>query len=284
MNSYSPQQFSTLPPVIKNLIIINGLLFLATLAFQHITGGGQLSDYLGLHYPIASQFMPYQFITYMFMHGGFSHIFMNMFALWMFGNVLENIWGPKKFLIYYFVTGIGAALTHYAIFYFQISPTLHAIDAYIAHPSLEQFSAFTSSQYFSIPSVGFQNTFNEFVGKYNEYLASNPRQAIAESVKLMYDYREAVLNAPVVVGASGAVFGVLLAFGLMFPNSLIYLYFFIPIKAKWFVILYGAIELFSGVVDFQGDNVAHFAHLGGMVFGFALLYYWERKQKRNRFF
>lgn len=284
MNSYSPQQFSTLPPVIKNLIIINVLFFLATMAFQHMTGGGQLSDILGLHFPSASQFMPYQFITYMFMHGGFSHIFMNMFALWMFGNVLENIWGPKKFLIYYFVTGIGAALTHYAIFYFEISPTLSAIDAYIANPSLEKFSAFTGSQYFSIPTGEFRDIFNVFVNKYNELLVSNPRQAVAESVQLMYNYREAVLNAPVVVGASGSVFGVLLAFGLMFPNSLIYLYFFIPIKAKWFVIIYGAIELFSGVANMQGDNVAHFAHLGGMVFGYALLYYWENKQKRNRIY
>jgi len=283
MNSYRPQQFSTLPMVIKNLIIINVLFFLASLAFQNVTGG-DLSDYVGLHYPIASQFMPYQFFSYMFMHASFSHLFFNMFALWMFGNVLENIWGPKKFLIYFFVTGIGAALTHYVIFYFQISPTISAIDSYIAKPSTETFAAFTNSQYFSISSIEIQKAFNVFVQKYNTLLASNPRQAVAESVNFMYQYREAVLNAPVVVGASGAVFGVLLAFGMMFPDSLIYLYFFIPIKAKWFVVIYGAIELFSGVAGIAGDNVAHFAHLGGMISGFALLYYWNMKAKKKKIF
>ena len=283
MNSYSPQQFSSLPLVIKNLLIINALFFLATLAFQHVTGG-DLSDYVGLHYPIASKFMPFQFISYMFMHASFSHLFFNMFALWMFGNILENMWGPKKFLLYFFVTGIGAALTHYAIFYFQISPTISAIDTYISKPSVETFSAFTSSKYFSISSIEIQNSFNIFVQKYNALMVSNPRQAVAESVNFMYQYREEVLNAPVVVGASGAVFGVLLAFGMMFPNSLIYLYFFIPIKAKWFVMIYGAIELFSGVAGLEGDNVAHFAHLGGMVFGFALLYYWEHQGKKRKLY
>jgi membrane associated rhomboid family serine protease len=283
MNSYRPQQFSTLPLVIKNLIIINVLFFLASLAFQHVTGG-ELSDYVGLHYPIAKQFMPYQFLTYMFMHGSFSHLFFNMFALWMFGNILENIWGPKKFLLYFFVTGIGAALTHYAIFYFQISPTLGAIDHFLAKPSTEAFAAFRNSQYFAISSTEMQNTFNAFASKYNELLVSSPRQAIAESVTYMYEYREGVLNAPVVIGASGAVFGVLLAFGMMFPNSLIYLYFFIPIKAKWFVMIYGAIELFSGVAGLEGDNVAHFAHLGGMITGFALLYYWDMQKKKKKLF
>ena len=277
-NSYSPQNFSTLPPVIKNLLIINGLFFLATLAFQHIYDK-DLIDYLGLHYPIASQFRPYQFITYMFMHGGFSHIFFNMFALWMFGNVLENMWGPKKFLIYYLFTGIGAALTHYAIFYFQISPVTSAIDHFLSKPSIEAFKIFASSDNFSLSSAEMMNHYNAFVVKYNSLIDS--KSQLAETINFMYQYREDVLNAPVVVGASGAVFGVLLAFGMMFPNSLIYLYFFIPIKAKWFVFLYGAIELFSGVMARPGDNVAHFAHLGGMVFGFALLYWWERKHKKR---
>ncbi len=281
MNSYSPQHFSTLPPVIKNLLIINAIAFLAMLAFQHVYGT-DLSVYLGLHYPIASQFKPYQFITYMFMHGSFSHLFFNMFALWMFGNILENIWGPKKFLIYYLITGIGAALTHYAIFYFEISPTLTAIDTYLQHPTLDSFAEFTRSRYFAISSLEIQNTFNAFAMKYNNLLAIDQKQALAETVNFMYQYREGVLNAPVVIGASGAVFGVLLAFGMMFPNSLIYLYFFIPIKAKWFVMIYGAIELFSGVMNSGNDNVAHFAHLGGMVFGFALLYYWDLQAKKRR--
>jgi len=280
MNSYSPQQFSTLPPVIKNLLIINGLFFLAGMAFQHVYAI-DLNDYLGLHYPIASMFMPYQFFTYMFMHGGFSHLFFNMFALWMFGNVLENMWGPKKFLFYYFFTGIGAALTHYAVFYFEISPVMTAVDSYLAHPDLQAFTGFLNSEHFKITSVDMQEHFNTFVQNYNELLKSDPKAALAGTIDFMYQYREDVLNAPVVVGASGAVFGVLLAFGMMFPNSLIYLYFFIPVKAKWFVFIYGAIELFSGVMSRPGDNVAHYAHLGGMVFGFALLYWWDQQHKKK---
>jgi len=270
-----------LPPVIKNLLIINVLFFLASMAFQHMYEV-DLSEYLGLHYPSASMFMPYQFFTYMFMHGGFSHLFFNMFALWMFGNVLENIWGPKKFIFYYLFTGIGAALTHYAVFYFEIHPVMGAIDAYLAHPSLDSFQAFLDSKNFSITSVEMQNNFNVFVSKYNDLMHTSPKGALAETINFMYQYREDVLNAPVVVGASGAVFGVLLAFGMMFPNSLIYIYFFIPVKAKWFVFIYGAIELFSGVMSRPGDNVAHYAHLGGMVFGFALLYYWEMQEKKKR--
>jgi len=282
MSDIRPQQFSTLPPVIKNLLIINGLFFIGSLAFQHMYGV-ELSDYLGLHYPFASQFMPYQFITYMFMHGGFSHLFFNMFALWMFGNVLENIWGPKRFLIYYFVTGIGAALTHYVIFYFQIHPVVAAIDAYMAHPSLESFAAFINSGHFSASaSTEMLNHYNTFVMRYDELLQSNPSEALTATVNFMSQYRADVLNAPVVIGASGAVFGVLLAFGMMFPEALIYIYFFIPIKAKWFVVIYGAIELFSGVMDSAGDNVAHFAHLGGMIFGFLLLYYWNNQAKKKR--
>jgi len=116
-----------LPPVVKNLLIINALFFLATIAFQKVYNI-DLADYLGLHYFGAEKFSPYQFITYMFMHGNFSHILFNMFALWMFGNVLENYWGPKRFLIYFIVTGIGAALVHYIVFYFEISPVLSAIN------------------------------------------------------------------------------------------------------------------------------------------------------------
>lgn len=279
-NNYSPQNFSTLPPVIKNLLIINGLFFLAGMAFQHMYDG-DINGFLGLHYPIASQFKPYQFITYMFLHGGFSHLFFNMFALWMFGNVLENVWGPKKFLVYYLFTGVGAALTHYAIFFFEISPVTSAIDQYLQAPSLDAFTAFINSEYFSVSSTDIQTHFNTFVQKYNLLSNADPKAALAESINFMYQYREDVLNAPVVVGASGAVFGVLLAFGMMFPNSLIYVYFFIPVKAKWFVLIYGAIELFSGVLSRPGDNVAHFAHLGGMVFGFILLYFWDEKNKRK---
>jgi membrane associated rhomboid family serine protease len=274
MEQFRPTGFRILPPVVKNLLILNGLFFLATIA----TGskfGFDLTDMLGLHYFAAEKFKPYQIITYMFMHGGFAHILFNMFALWMFGNAIENFWGPRRFLIYYLITGIGAAITHYVVFYFQISPVLDAINTYLNDPSPEKLNVFLNSGYFKITSPEMHDTFDQFRNQYNNLLYSDPTKAIQFSLDFVSQYKVDFLNAPVVIGASGAVFGILLAFGMMFPNAIIYIYFAIPIKAKYFVILYGAIELFSGVFD-TGGNVAHFAHLGGMVFGFLLLLYWKR--------
>ena len=278
MDQFRPGGFRILPPVVKNLIIINGLFFLATLAVSG-SFGIDLIDILGLHYFAAEKFSPYQFITYMFMHGGFMHIFFNMFALWMFGNALENIWGPKRFLTYYFVTGIGAAITHYVVFYFEISPVLTVINNYLDNPSHEALTQFLNSDNFQLASYEMQDTFNQFRDRYNELINNNPVSALQLSVDFMTEYKREFLNAPVVVGASGAVFGILLAFGMLFPNALIYLYFAIPIKAKYFVMIYGAIELFSGIYN-RGSNVAHFAHLGGMVFGYFLLMYWKNRRWR----
>ena len=224
-NQFRPQGFSILPVVVKNLLIINVIFFLATWAGEAVWRI-DLSDYLGLHYIGASDFRPYQFVTYMFMHGSFAHIFFNMFALWMFGNTIENAWGPKRFLIFYFVCGIGAGLTQELVQYIQL------------HDIIENY------QYVKIGNQSIP---------VNEYL-----------------------NMLTTVGASGAVYGILLAFGMMWPNSRIYIYFAIPIKAKWFVIIYGLIELFSGFSSV--DNVAHFAHVGGMVFGLFLILYWRYKE------
>ncbi len=279
---YSPSGFGFLPPVVKNLIIINVLFFLATLLGSTINI--DLSDYLGLHYFASQKFAPYQFITYMFMHGGFSHIFFNMFALWMFGTVLEQVWGPKKFLLYYIITGIGAALVHYLVFYFEITPVLNSIDAFLANPDLVTLHQFASNHKFNIggSSDEFAQAFQSFQLNYNT-LQQEPgnMQAMQESVNFVVAYRDHFLNLPLVVGASGAIYGLLLAFGMLFPNSLIYVYFFIPMKAKWFVVIFGAIELFSGFLD-QSSNVAHFAHLGGMIFGFFLILYWKKKKNRQR--
>jgi len=272
---YRPEGFRVLPPVVKNLLIINALFFLATITFQSVFKI-DLSDYLGLHYFGAEKFSPYQFITYMFMHGGFSHILFNMFALWMFGNVLENVWGPKRFLIYFLVTGVGAALIHYVVFYFEISPVLSAISDFLNNPSNENIHAFIDSSNMKIGSYEMQNHFNEFVRDYNAVISTNPERAIQLAMNFMTQYRIDFLNAPVVIGASGAVFGILLAFGMMFPNAMLYIFFAIPMKAKYFVILYGAIELFSGFYD-TTSNVAHFAHLGGMIFGYFLIIYWRKK-------
>lgn len=277
-DNYRPSSFKLLPDVVKNLLIINGLLFLATYAFDlrfHI----DLTDYLGLHYFEAEKFRPWQFITYMFMHGGFTHIALNMFALWMFGSSMENVWGPKRFLTFYIFTGLGAALTHYVVVYYQLKPVLDAISTYIDHPNAIAFKAFLDDP--NLFSLGIENVpynYHEFVGKYNELLLTDAGAAQQLSIDFMQQYKADFLNAPVVVGASGAVFGLLLAFGMTFPNNIIYVYFAIPMKAKYFVMLYGAIELYSGISN-SSDNVAHFAHLGGMLFGILMILYWRKKYR-----
>lgn len=199
-----------LPTAVKHLMIINVIVFLATLVLERYFGenGRIITNMLALWPAGTPYFHIWQPVTYMFMHGGFDHIFFNMFALWMFGYVLENYWGTKRFLFYYFVCGIGAAIINMIVMH---------LTGYIA------------------PTVG----------------------------------------------ASGAIYGILLAFGMMFPEERIYLYFLVPIKAKWFVIGYAAIELILGIMQTH-DGVAHFAHLGGMIFGLLLILYWRKKERRNQ--
>lgn len=276
MQQFRPGGFTLLPPVVKNLLIINGLFFLATLALGNAFGI-DLYRILGLHFPGAQNFAPYQFISYMFMHGGFAHLFFNMFALWMFGNVLENVWGPKRFLLYYLVTGLGAALLHYAVLYWQMLPTLQAVNSVLENPDHESLRALLESEYFKVTSMEIQNNFRVFLSEYNSLINNSPNEAMVRAVNFLNQYKVDFLNAPVVVGASGAVFGILLAFGMLFPNSLIYLFFAIPIKAKYFVMIYGAMELYFGIANRPGSNVAHFAHLGGMLFGYLMIRYWKKK-------
>lgn len=280
---FRPMGFRVLPPVVKNLLIINGLFYLATIATIN-NPRIDMVNLFGLHYFAADYFSPYQFITYMFMHSpvNLMHIFFNMFALWMFGNALENVWGPKKFIIFYFVTGIGAALVHYIVFYFQISPVLAGIQDFLNNPTHDSLQAFLASDNFQVVSPEIRNSVNVFIAQYNSMFDSEPHKALQLAVDFVSQYRIDFLNAPVVIGASGAVFGVLLAFGMMFPNALIYVFFAIPVKAKYFVIFYGALELFNGVAR-TNSNVAHFAHLGGMIFGYFLIIYW-RYRDRPKFF
>ncbi len=273
-NQYRPSRFNILPPVVKNLLIINGLFFLATIVFEGSLNI-DLTDILGLHFPLSEGFRPYQIVTYMFMHGSFMHLFFNMFALWMFGNTLENYWGPKRFLTYYIITGIGAAACHYVVVYLQMAPTLDLIDNYLANPSLSDFQTFLKSGHFRMDPTEVLQYVNEIK---NQASSGHSTEMLSMSVEFMQKYKASFLNTPVIVGASGSVFGILLAFGMLFPNTLLYIYFAIPIKAKWFVMLYGLAELYSGISNSSGDNVAHFAHLGGMLFGFILIKYWKNKK------
>lgn len=245
MQTFRPGGFSLLPPVIKNLLIINGLFFLGRYTMMNLQGF-DLNDTLGLYFPLSNQFKPFQIVTHMFMHGSISHIFFNMFALWMFGNAIENIWGPKKFLTYYIVTGLGASLIYTLVNVVEYNSLIASVDeATLKMIKEEGFAVFQSGQNYADPTLGALNR---------------------------------ILNGSV-VGASGAVFGILLAFGMTFPNTRIYLYFAIPIKAKYFVIGYGLLELYNGIAT-SHDGIAHSAHLGGMIFGYFLIRYWNRNQFR----
>lgn len=223
MNRFSNSFRGALPVVTKNLLIINIIVWLAQFVLlQRIGYGIDLTKILGLHFPASGNFRIYQLVTYMFLHDPYSlsHLFFNMFALFMFGRTLEQVWGPKRFITYYLITGIGAALVQIAVICIRIQTAL---------PS-EMFSMTNS----------------------------------------------------VTVGASGAIFGILLAFGMIFPNAQLFIIPFpFPIKAKWVIIGYGLLELFFGVVNRTGDNVAHFAHLGGMLFGVFMILYWRKKDRNH---
>jgi len=213
--------------VTKNLLIINVLAFIATWVVKCV--GIDLQSMCGLHFFLANDFNVYQLVTYMFLHANFAHILFNMFALWMFGCVIESVWGPKKFLFYYISCGIGAGLMQ----------------------ELAQFVSFYVTISGQDPSVGLSDVFQ-----------------VGQALSMQ-------LNSWTTIGASGAVYAILLAFGMIFPNERIFIFPLpIPIKAKWFVTFYVCIELFSALGS-PGDGVAHMAHLGGMLFGFFMIRYWN---------
>ena len=220
---------NNLPPVTKNLLIINVLCYFGYIVAQKY--GIDLNDTLGLHFFLASDFNLAQLVTYMFMHANFQHIFFNMFAVWMFGRTLEHVLGAKRFLTYYMICGIGAGLVQELVQYIQYAMKLSHYDNVDTGLSI-------------IPMAEF-------------------------------------LNMMTTVGASGAVYGILLAFGMLFPETRMFVFPLpFPIKAKFFVIGYAVIELFSGFGS-SGDGIAHFAHLGGMIFGFLLIMYWRKKNRNN---
>lgn len=273
MTQYRPPLLN-LPPVVKNLLIINVIMLLGTYVLQS-KFGLNIDNYLALHFPASDYFMPHQFITHMFMHGGITHLFFNMFALFMFGRVLESVWGPKRFLLYYMITGIGAALIQTGVNWFDYASMKSAVDAFTNTPTPELMSEFIKNHVGEVrPWV------QDFINSWSEY--PNDASATNQAVILMNRMLEGQINGAT-VGASGAVFGILLAFGMLFPNTELMLLFPpIPIKAKYFVIGYGVLELFLGFQNQATDNIAHFAHLGGMIFGFILIKYWQKSS--NRFY
>lgn len=234
MNQNSSGFLSRISVVTKNLIIINLLFWIASITLPKV--GINLVSLLGLHFPGATDFQPFQIISYMFMHDtrSFGHVFFNMFGVYMFGRVLENVWGPKRFLTFYLVTGIGAGIIQELVWLYELRDVVFS-------------------------GVEMINLGGAHIMAKNEFL-----------------------NLFVTIGASGAVFGILLAFAMLFPNVPLYLIFIpVPIKAKYFVVFYGVAELFMGVTNFGGGNIAHFAHLGGMLFGYILVKYWKKKDANN---
>ena len=231
--------FSRIPTITKNLIIINFIVWLATMVLSSRVGF-DIEKFGALHYFEASDFNPVQLITYMFMHADFTHFFFNMFALFMFGTTIERTLGQTRFLFYYISCGLGAAIIQEITWYF------------------------TWESIFTMP-----------LANQNAISLEEMSQAITQAQAMGIDMP--FLNQLLTVGASGAVYGILLAFGMIFPNQPIYMMFIpVPIKAKYFVIGYGAIELLYGL-SMANDGVAHFAHLGGMLFGLLMILYWKRK-------
>jgi membrane associated rhomboid family serine protease len=276
IQQFRPSSFNFLPVAIKNLLIINAILWLAENVFSNQLGFS-FNQTFGLYYPESELFRPWQYVTHLFLHGNFLHLFSNMLALWMLGTVLENLWGSKRFLIYYFVTGLGAAFIHTLSGWYEIQHLQNVVNNYAAAPNIMDFLSLIKDNmlYFQGENLATIRNFIDFW----ENRPDDPALA-AQSVSFAQDLVTLKMNIPT-VGASGAVFGVLLAFGMLFPNTVIYLYFALPIKAKYFVILYGLFELYSGFSNNPGDNVAHFAHLGGMLFGFILIKIWNKKNRRH---
>ena len=255
-----------LTPAAKNILIINGIIFILS---DFIGLRSYIIESFGMRYFHSENFQPYQILTYMWVHGGFGHLFSNMFSVLIFAPILERVWGSKKFLIYYLATGIGAGILYSGINYYENYSFEVKVKSYEQNPSPESFRKLVlnnSSEYY--------NQLYDFIDSYEQNpSSSNDNLSIAYANDLLK-----VKSDVPMVGASGAVFGILLAFAMLFPNmELMLLFFPIPVKAKYLVLVYGIYELWSEINRMPGDNVAHFAHLGGMLIGYLILKYWKRK-------
>lgn len=227
-NNYG-NRFQRTTPIVLNLIIINALVYFAQVAFGGNDPYADVNSLFALHHYKSEVFRPYQLVTHMFMHGGLFHLLFNMLALWMFGSNVERVWGPKRFLIFYFICGLGAALAQmgsYAFDFWQL-----------------------------------------------DQLQLTPDEVVT--------YQD-ILRRNYTVGASGAVMGVLAAFGYLFPNTeLIIFPIPVPVKAKWAIAGIIALDVFGGISKVPGDNIAHFAHVGGAVIGLFLVWYWNKTNKKT---
>ena len=255
---------SKLTPIVEKLLLINIVLFLANKFL-----GFELIELLGLRNVWSANFAPYQFLTHLFTHASFLHLFSNMFTLVTFGPVLEYTLSSKRFLLFYLITGIGAALLYAFVGYMEIHRIEALYRAYINHPSPESFYVFLNK----FP----QQVYSDFYDFIHRFFAHPEDQAyIAKSKAIVSQLYRLKTDIPI-VGASGAIFGILTAFAMLFPNAQLSLLLLpIPIKAQYFIVLYGLYELYAGLQMNPADRVAHFAHLGGILFAYVFIKWWQR--------
>ena len=278
MTQFRPSRFEILPTIVKNLLIINALFFLAQNVFNGPNASFSFENNFALHAWQSELFRPWQLVTHMFLHGDFGHIFGNMLALWMFGSVLENLWGSKRFLTFYLICGLGAALMHLLFLSYELIPLM------------KDYAQLARAH--SNGSITQGTAMADFIAKYKirfdkndeliEFLRSNPANNdlnynMFENITVYYQTN---LNTAT-IGASGAIFGVLAAFVYLFPNTYIYIYFLIPVKAKWIGLIYFSYELFFAVRNSAGDNVARWAHVGGAIVGLLIVLTWNKTNKKT---
>lgn len=263
MRAYGSGFHLGITPVVLNIIIINVLMFLLKNVMHQV----DLDNLLGLFALQSPNFRPWQLVTHMFMHADAGHIFGNMFGLFMFGSALERLWGAKRFLTYYLLTGLGAAVLQLGANTWTLHQDLAAVAPY-------------NVELADVKALSDRRVDDESLNMTYQHLLERTGLSPTDEVGIV-SFNEALkvcrgdLFYPM-IGASGAIFGILLAFGMMFPNEIIYFQLFIPIKAKYFVAIFGLLEFYYGVHGAAGDPVAHFAHLGGMIFGFFLVRHWKR--------
>ncbi len=272
--------FRNMPGVVKNLLIINVLLALFALLYPEYAG------YLSLRYPSSEEFEPYQVVTHFFMHAPINidplHLIFNMFGLVIFGSMLERVWGPKRFLTFYLVCAVGAALTFLGWKYFMLSDMNSILDAFKENPSGELLSDFVDKY---VPMDMIRENNADAAYYIEQTMAAgyeNPQDPqfleLSETIMNQFIFKEE--NSPM-VGASGAVYGILIAFAMLFPNTQLMLLFPpIPIKAKYLALILIGIALYSGWNNSPTDNVAHFAHIGGALFGFILVLIWRKDRTK----
>ena len=267
-------------PLVKNLLIINLVVFAALnlLPYLGIDTGG-MADYLALHYPTSERFHPIQLVSHFFVHGGLTHIFFNMFGLVMFGPLLERRYGPQRFLILYLVAAAGAVALHFGWTWYEIHSLENILAEFRSNPSLASFNDFFSSVDTKSLSMEDGTSVSQIVGDIQAELtlqSDDPERVARDAGVMMQEYIDFKTDVPM-VGASGALYGIVAAFAILYPSFPLMLIFLpIPIRAKYFVPILLAVDLFLGVMQFSWDPIAHFAHLGGALAGGLLAYVWYR--------